>query len=104
VSCSTCTLPPCPAVPCFPFALPAVNDFIWDGTSTVPSTCGQQVACSQQDAAPAGQYVARMCATPGNVTRDDGGPVTTCTATGPTECTDVPFDFPHPSPVIGTLP
>lgn len=68
------------------------------------STCGNNLACYQPGFAPAGRYVAKMCATPGNLKTADGGFPSTCTATGPIECVDVPFDFPGPSPVVGTLP
>src|SRR5579863_3484935 len=102
VSCSPCGVaPPCYAKPCS--ALPATHNFTWDGTSAEPSTCGDQVACVLPEVAPPGHYVARMCATPGNLTSAAGLPPT-CTATGPTECDYVPFDFPGPSPVVGTLP
>jgi hypothetical protein len=53
---------------------------------------------------PAGHYVAKMCATPGKLATADGGFPSTCTATGPIECIGVPFDFPGPSPIVGTLP
>ena len=75
----------------------------WDGSSYATSTCGNKMTCYQPIIAPAGHYVAKMCATPGNITTVDGGFPTTCTATGPDECIDVPFDFPGPSPVVGTL-
>ena len=70
----------------------------------MPSTCGNHVSCLEAAFAPAGHYVARMCATPGDLRTADGGFEPTCTATGPIECVDVPFDFPGPSPVVGTLP
>jgi hypothetical protein len=103
-SCASCELTSCPAVPCFPSMLPATNDTTWDGTMAMASTCGKHLACSQPEAAPAGHYVARMCATPGDLTTADGGFPATCTATGSMECVDVPFDLPGPSPVVGTLP
>ena len=62
------------------------------------------MACYQPGFAPAGHYVARMCATPGTITTADGGFPSKCTATGAVECVDVPFDFPGSSPIIGTLP
>lgn len=76
----------------------------WDGLSYTGSTCGNGMGCYQPGFAPAGHYVARMCATPGNLTTADGGFPTTCGATGLIECVDVPFDFPGASPVVGTLP
>jgi hypothetical protein len=94
------------AVPaCFPQGYPVETlDVPWDGATHSTSTCGNNVSCYQPGFAPAGHYVARMCATPGNLTPADGSVRSTCTATGPVECVDVPFDFPGPSPVVGTLP
>jgi hypothetical protein len=103
-TCSSCAPTLCPAVACLPRALPTTNDFTWDGTSNTGSTCGAHVTCFQPGAAPAGRYVARMCATPGVATPADGGFVSTCTPSGPIQCIDVAFDFPGPSPVVGTLP
>jgi hypothetical protein len=103
-TCSTCAPTLCPPIVCAAQAVPAENDFTWDGTSVTPATCGNNVACYQPGHAPAGHYVARMCATPGTITTADGGFPSTCTATGSIECVDVPFDFPGPSPVVGTLP
>jgi hypothetical protein len=49
------------------------GDLTWDGTSISGSTCGNHVSCYQPGFAPAGHYVARMCATPGNLTTAHGG-------------------------------
>jgi hypothetical protein len=103
--CSTCTPTPCAVLPCVPEALPDGVERTWDGTAaTTASTCGNHLSCERPAFAPAGRYIARLCATPGDVTTVDGGFWDTCTATGPMECVDVPFDFPASSPVIGTLP
>jgi hypothetical protein len=77
--------------------------FTWDGATYSTSTCGAGVMCYQTQFVPGGHYIARMCATPGNVTTADGGLSSMCTATGPAECVDVPFDLPGPSPVEGKL-
>jgi hypothetical protein len=46
-----------------------------------------------------------MCATPGTLNNADAGLfATTCTATGATQCVDVPFELPGASPVVGKLP
>jgi hypothetical protein len=74
----------------------------WDGSSYPMSTCGAGTACYAPQFVAPGRYIARMCATPGTLTTPDGG-VATCTATGATECIDVPFDFPGQSSVEGTL-
>jgi hypothetical protein len=104
--CSTaCTPSPCPAFACFNQGVPVeTGDLTWDGSSYAGSMCGNNMACYQPAFAPAGHYVAHMCATPGNLTTADGGFPSTCTATGSQECVDVPFDYPGPSPVVGTLP
>jgi hypothetical protein len=78
-------------------------DFQWEGVSYGTSTCGAGITCYESQFVPAGHYVAHMCATPGTFTVSDGGD-SSCAATGATECVDVPFDLPGPSPVLGTLP
>jgi hypothetical protein len=61
------------------------------------------ISCTRSRFAPAGNYVARFCATPGTLGTSDGGaPV--CTATGPEECVEAEFVFPSSRPVIITLP
>jgi hypothetical protein len=37
-------------------------------------------------------------------TTANGGLPATCTATGPVARVEIPFDFPGPSPIVGTLP
>ncbi len=109
-SCSTfcsaaCTPLPCPGIACIPQGFPVkTSEISWDGSSYRSSTCGGGTACFQPQVSPAGHYVARMCATPGTITTADGGIPSTCTATGPIECVDVPFDLPGRSPIVGTLP
>jgi len=79
----------------------------WDGSWFKTSTCGDRMMiCYQPQVAPDGHYLARMCATPGTITitSADAGGVPTCTATGPVECIDRPFDLPGPSVVEGMLP
>jgi hypothetical protein len=102
--CSTACVPQaCPGLGCAGHGVAVkTTDFPWDGSSYGTSTCGNNLTCYLPGFAPPGHYVARMCATPGNLT--DGPFITTCTTTGPVECVDVPFDFPGPSPVVGTLP
>jgi hypothetical protein len=104
--CSTvCKPSPCPAIACISEGMVVkTTELPWDGSSYTTSTCGNQMSCYQPGFAPPGHYVAKMCATPGKVTTADGGFPSTCTATGPIECVDVPFDFPGPTPVVGTLP
>jgi hypothetical protein len=78
-------------------------EFKWDGAAVSQSTCGNKMTCYQPGFVKAGHYVARMCATPGTIIPSDGG-LPTCTATGPVECVEVPFDIPGSSTVEGTLP
>jgi hypothetical protein len=111
-SCSTicsaaCTPVPCPLIACIQEGVAVkTTELQWDGSSYSTSTCGNRMTCYQPGFAPAGHYVARMCATPGNIANGDGGvpSLPVCTASGPVECVDVPFDFPGPSPIVGTLP
>jgi hypothetical protein len=76
----------------------------WDGTVYPMSTCGQGTSCYAPMHLPAGKYVARMCATPGALDPPDGGFNSTCVASGPAVCVDVPFELPSTSPVVGHLP
>jgi hypothetical protein len=76
----------------------------WDGSTYPLSKCGQGTECySGLVKAPAGKYVARMCATPGTLTMANAAGAT-CTPTGPTACVDVPFDYPSTATVVGHLP
>jgi hypothetical protein len=114
LDCATCAAIPCPETPVI--ACPAGNwgtgvtdySLTWDGSYTVSGSCepsGASVAisCTGSRFAPAGDYVARFCATPGTLGTTDGG-ATVCTATGQQECVEVPFVFPSSRPVIITLP
>jgi hypothetical protein len=62
----------------------------WDGSVYQPGTCGPSAtACYSVVQAPAGSYVANMCSS---------------TSMGMTMgCVAVPFDYPGPSPVVGTV-
>ena len=104
--CATCQPTPCPGVPVCtsaPWGVPVTTvETSWDGSYVEQSTCGNGAACFSPRFVRRGRYVARLCATPGVVTGDGAAP--TCTATGPQECVDVPFDLPGPSPVEGRLP
>ncbi len=75
----------------------------WDGTYFTMSTCGQGTRCYAPHVAAAGQYVARMCATPGTSSPPDGGFNSTCVASGAEICVDVPFQYPSSTPVVGLL-
>jgi hypothetical protein len=77
----------------------------WDGRSYPTSTCGAGVACYQPTFVPAGQYIARMCATPGVLTSlNPEASSVVCNATGPQECVEVVFNLPSNGVVEGALP
>ena len=76
----------------------------WDETSVGKSTCGMGTSCTTFPHVPDGKYVAHMCATPGTLSMTDASPEPMCTATGATECVDVPFTVPSVMPVVGRLP
>src|SRR5581483_8551371 len=88
VRCSTCVAIPCPPLPCFiPQPLPAGGaTMTWDGTNWTQSTCGAQLSCAQQQCAPPGHYVARMCASPAVV---NGLTSMQCSLDPPPTCVDV---------------
>jgi hypothetical protein len=74
----------------------------WDGSMYPTSTCGSGATCYRPTFAPAGKYIARMCATPGTLGRPaDSQPI--CKATGVQSCVDVVFAFPGSGVVEGTL-
>ena len=106
VQCSTCLASPCPGVPvCIGqdagVAITTV-EASWDGSYVESSTFGNAVACTTPRFVRPGRYVAHLCATPGVVSMEGAAPV--CTATGPAECVDVPFDLPGQSLVEARLP
>ena len=76
----------------------------WDGSYFTTSTCGMNVGCYQKHQAASGQYIARICGTPGKLDNPDAGFQANCVASGAEVCVDVPFDYPGPTPVVGHLP
>jgi hypothetical protein len=79
----------------------------WDGMYYEPGTCGLGTSCVSKRFVPPGRYTAHFCVTPGTVSGVQGdvtAPPATCTATGPEECVDVPFELPGPPVVEATLP
>jgi hypothetical protein len=106
VQCSTCVAQPCPAIPVCIGQDAGVEirtiDATWDGSYVESSTCGNAVACTRPRFVRPGRYVARLCATPGDVSMQGAAPV--CTPTGPEECVEAPFDLPGPGVVETTLP
>jgi hypothetical protein len=111
----SCTYQPCPLIPTHTCVGPPTGVAItkvegsWDGAYFESSTCGDGTACTSGNYVPPGRYVAWLCATPGTVTETDGAPgnappTPTCTATGPEECVQVPFDIPGTRLIEVTLP
>jgi hypothetical protein len=105
-SCTTCTTVfcPLPAIPAVPASMFTGTELHWDGTIYPTATCGPNLSCSDETPAPAGAYVARVCAVPGKLDLPDGGYQARCVASGPEVCTDVPFTFPAKTVVVGELP
>ena len=102
--CDTCQALPCPGYACQPQGYAITGEtFDWDGTYYAQNTCGGSTSCLAHSYAQPGKYTAVMCATPGTLA-PDANQVDQCTATGPAECVEVPFDFPTDKTVTGTLP
>lgn len=103
--CSVCQPMTCPGLACAaPIPVTAAGEKrTWDGTFYTSGTCGSGFTCTSPSCAPAGQYVARMCADAEQV--PDAAVGACLAATTPT-CVDVDFDWPPPGgqgTVIGTL-
>ncbi|MDB4981633.1 MAG: hypothetical protein JWM82_2385, partial [Myxococcales bacterium] len=97
----------CMTVTCLPATIPAEapsmfpgTELAWDGLIYETSTCGNNVSCSDRKAAPAGKYLARLCALPGKVDSADGGLPPRCVSSGPVVCVDVPFELPSATTVV----
>jgi hypothetical protein len=70
----------------------------WDGTFFTPGTCGQGDMCANPNCAPAGKYVATMCAGVKN------NPDAMFCETDPNQqCVDVEFGYPTTDVVRGTI-
>ncbi len=111
----SCQPHPCPLHPPIICAGPPTGMAVtkvegsWNGYYNESSTCGDGTACYNTKYVLPGRYVAWLCATPGTLTEtesaaDGGAPTPTCTATGPEECVQVPFNIPGPSPIEVPLP
>jgi hypothetical protein len=106
---------PCPLIPEIPcieaptgIAVTKVEGS-WDGGYVEWTTYRDGTSCYTGKYVLPGRYVAWLCATPGTITETDAGPdggapTPTCTATGPQECVQVPFNIPGPSPIEVALP
>ena len=102
LSCESCSPRLCPGPPCQPQTLPLKEaSLVWDGSSFVWSTCGMDASCTRRSYATPGRYTATFC-TEDALVAVDGGP-SRCVARGPMKCIELPFDFPSPVPVVGSL-
>jgi hypothetical protein len=102
VKCDGCLPVPCPPIACFlPQHLPAEGTTeTWDGTYFASETCGAGMQCKQPTCVAASSHlVATMCAYP-SVGPDSGFD---CMGSSTPSCVDVPFDYPSPGPVVGTI-
>jgi len=84
------------------------STFTWDGFYFQSGSCenGSAVAvsCVASRFAVPGSYVARFCATPGMLSRPDGGVHPVCTPTGTQFCVDTSFALPSSQPIVIVLP
>jgi hypothetical protein len=101
--CDGCEMLPCPGAACQLQGYAVTGETVtWDGTRWLGSTCNGTTQCVGRSYAPPGQYTAVMCATPGTLAPDQNQ-VDQCTASGPEECVEVPFEFPSSQSYTGTL-
>jgi hypothetical protein len=110
VPCANACVPlqPCTAGLCSPntnYGLPITSvQATWDGSYAESSTCGSGAACYNPRFVAPGRYVARLCATPGDLIVTDSPDAPTCAPTGPEECVETTFDLPGPALVEVSLP
>ena len=90
--CSHCETLSCPLIcePSTPLGASGVQ-MSWDGTFVEHLTCGASIACTHPACAPAGNYIARLCAY-----AELPGAGSTCPGSSTPTCTDVPFMWPPP--------
>jgi hypothetical protein len=94
--CASCQPVGCPLLCALPPALgDAGAQMSWNGAYYQHTTCGASLACTNNECAPAGNYVARMCGFPQPA--DAGSAVLECVGSGTPACVDVPFVWPPPS-------
>jgi hypothetical protein len=89
-----------------PQRLGSGQTFAWDGTYLTSQTCagtGVAVGCYDKQCAPAGKYVATICAYRAPEDAGANGCPVVVGAAAPT-CVNVPFDYPSTVPVEATLP
>jgi hypothetical protein len=103
-TCEACQMLGCPAICVLPQKMPAAGTTkTWDGTSFSIGTCGPNaMSCLNKQCAPAGKYVAVMCATAS--TAPDASLACSSSTTVKQTCVEVPFEYPSSAPVVGALP
>jgi hypothetical protein len=103
-SCDNCIMVGCPAICALPQPMPAAGTTkTWNGTFFASSTCGpDRMSCLNKRCAPAGKYVAVMCASA--VSSDAGDLACTNAFDAPQTCVEVPFEYPSATPVVGVIP
>jgi hypothetical protein len=91
--CNVCQPMACPALCRAPSPLTTTPvTFKWNGTDWVNATCGANVSCEDSACAPAGHYVATLCA---NVVQAEMAPACIPSSQGAV-CKDFDFDWPPP--------
>jgi hypothetical protein len=100
-SCETCNVPPCLGINCDPMGLAISGTLtqLWDGVTWAEGTCDASTPCTAAAYVPPGDYVAVMCATPGEPSADG----TACENVQPAQCVEVPFTLPGDELVEGVL-
>jgi hypothetical protein len=87
--------------------VPSSDSLEWDGivydrTTFSDASCATDLECYQPRLAPPGRYLAHMCAARCMSTMTaDGMPY--CRATGGEDCVDLPFEYPGPALVEGSV-
>jgi hypothetical protein len=101
--CATCSVNPCPSIPCLPDDEISDITRTWDGTFYASSTCGPQATpCFEARTAPQGTYVATVCAQQGAMTYYPDGS-TRCTNRCSEVCGSVKFEVPSNGVVKGVI-
>jgi hypothetical protein len=98
-TCEACRQVDCPAI--CPAPTPMKQDgerLVWDGGYWPDSTCAAGLSCRSKKCAPAGRYVARMCAGLGT-----SNPGMMCLQELSEKCVEMEFDFPSATTVGGAI-
>jgi hypothetical protein len=103
-TCEACQMVGCPAICAMPQPMPAAGTTTtWNGAVFSSGTCGSNaMSCLDKRCAPAGKYVAVMCAAA--VSSEAGDLLCANTFDVKPTCVEVPFDYPSSASVVGTIP